>query len=305
MKRKFKLPLLIGAALILGLAGSELLCRSTLFRDLAGRIAGRGRLVTITNGHGIYETDLGGDEEVSAADLIAPLNLDRASANEVVDWARVDREVALLKAQFVDEKAFQRAVQTSGFSVPSLRNKVAIQLRARDWLEKQIAPRAIVTEPECRQFYDAHRDLFLQPVRFRASHIFLAAHAETPPEVVEEKEAAIAALSERLTKGESFSQLAAEASEDEATKSRSGDLGYFSESRMPPEFIAEIRKLRVGETSKPFRSHLGFHIAQVTEIKDPRFLSFEEARPEISIAMRNDRRAASIGQIAKDISASN
>lgn len=305
MKGKFKLPLLVAAALITGLAGSELLCRSTLFRDLAGRIAGRGRLVTITNGPGIYETDLGGDEEVSAADLIAALNLDCAAANEVVDWARVDREVALLKAQFADEKAFQRAFQTSSFSVASLREKVAAQLRARDWLEKQIGPATAVTEPECRQFYDAHRDLFLQPVRFRASHIFLAAHAETPPEVGEEKENAIAALSERLAQGESFLQLAAEASEDEATKSRGGDLGYFSESRMPPEFLTSIRKLRVGEISKPFRSLLGFHIAQVTEMKDSRLVSFEEARPEISIAIGNERRAASLRQIAREISASN
>jgi parvulin-like peptidyl-prolyl isomerase len=302
MKGKFKLPLLIAAALITGLAGSELLCRSMLFRDLAGRIAGRGHLVAITNGHGIYETDLGGDDEVSAADLIAAKNLDRAWANELVDWARVDREVALLKAQFSDEKAFQRALQASGFSIPSLWNRVATQLRAQDWLEKQIAPRVIVTEPECRQFYDAHRDLFLQPVRFRASHIFLAAHAETPPEVVEEKEAAIAALAERLAKAESFSQLAAEASEDEATKSRGGDLGYFSESRLPPEFIAEIRKLRVGETSKPFRSHLGFHIVQVIDIKESRLLAFDEARAEILVSLANEARAAQVAQLAQTLS---
>jgi parvulin-like peptidyl-prolyl isomerase len=302
MKGKRKLPLLIAAALLTGLVGSELLCRAASFHNLAGRLAGRGHLVAMANGKGIYETDLGGAEDVIASDLIITENLHRAAANEMVDWARVDGEVALLKAQFGDEKAFQRALRANGFSISSLREKIAIQLRGTKWLEKRIAPATAVTEQECRQFYDAHQDLFTQPVRFRASHLFLAAHAETPLEVVEEKEIAIAALAARLSQGESFSKLAVEASEDEATKGRGGDLGFFSEMRMPPEFMAEIQRLRVGEISKPFRSHLGFHIAQVTDIKAARLLTFEEVRPEISVAMENGHRAAQVDPLVRNLS---
>jgi parvulin-like peptidyl-prolyl isomerase len=138
-------------------------------------------------------------------------------------------------------------------------------------------------------------------VRYRASHLFLASHAETPPDAVEGKEKAIAALEARLKKGERLSALA-ELSEDEATKRRGGDLGYFSETRTPAQFLAEIKKLRVGETSKPFRSHLGFHIAQLTEIKPARVLSLEEARGEIMTALANQRRATSVARIAHEIS---
>jgi parvulin-like peptidyl-prolyl isomerase len=71
---------------------------------------------------------------------------------------------------------------------------------------------------------------------------------------------------------------------------------------MAPEFIAEIRKLPVGRVSKPFRTPLGFHIAQVTEIKAARLLSFEEARPEISISIANERRAAQADRLALELS---
>jgi parvulin-like peptidyl-prolyl isomerase len=111
-------------------------------------------------------------------------------------------------------------------------------------------------------------------------------------------------LATRLSQGEPLSQLAAETSEDEASKPRGGDLGYFAESRTPPEFIAEIKKLRPGEMSKPFRSPLGFHIAQLTDTKETRLLTFDEARPEILIALANDRRADSIRQITQDLSRS-
>ena len=302
MRRKLFWTGWVLLALLAGLGASELLCRSVASRDLAGRLAGRGHLVTVVNGKGIYETDLGGDEETTASELIVAENLRRAAAQETVDPARVEQELVLIKVQFRSDRAFEDAMRANGFSMSSLRERIAADLRRRQWLEKQLAPAAAVTEQECRQFYEAHQDRFMQPVRFRVSHLLLAAHAETPPEVVEEKELAIAALAERLGKGEAFSQLAAEASEDESSKSRGGDLGFFSEFRMAPDFIAEIQKLRVGQVSKPFRTHLGFHIAQVTDIKAARLLSFEEARSEISLALANECRAFQAQQIAANLS---
>ena len=305
MRARLLMAGLVALAVLAGLAGSELLCRSVAFRDLAGRLAGRGSLVTVVNGKGIYETDLGGDEETTASDLIVAENLRRAAGQEIIDAARVDVELILIKVQFAHEGAFEDALRANGFSILSLREKITAEMRGRQWLEKQIRPAtAAVTEQESRQFYDTHRDLFTQPLRFRATHLFLAAPAETPPDIVEEKELAIAALAERLAKGEAFPQLAAEASEDEATKLRGGDLGFFSESRMAPEFMAEIRKLRVGQVSKPFRTPQGFHIAQVTDVKAARLLIFEEARPDISVAIADERRALQAHQIAASLSAS-
>jgi parvulin-like peptidyl-prolyl isomerase len=301
VNRTVSLLVLTAIAIVAGLAASALLCRSAAFRDLAGRLAGRGHLLAITDGKGVYKSDLDAEEEVLASDLVAAQNLRSASANEQVEPARIDREMALLQAQFGEEKSFREAYQASGLSISSLREKVAVQLRAIDWLEKQIAPSLGIAEEKCRQFYNSHPELFTQPVRFRASHLFLAAHAETPPEVVEEKELSIAALATRL-ENEPLSGLATEASEDEATKKRGGDLAFFSERGIPPEFAAELQKLGVGETSKPFRSHLGFHIAQLTDTKPSRLLTFEEVRPEISLALANDRRAAIASNLAETLS---
>jgi parvulin-like peptidyl-prolyl isomerase len=300
---RLHLLFLILAALVLGLAVGELLYRSAAVRDLAGRLTGRGRLVALANEKGIYETDLGGDSGVSVEELVLAENLKRSAANEAVEPAAIDREIALIEAQFGDLKAFQKALAGDGLSLSALRQKVADHLRGLAWMEKQIRPVSAVTEPECRRFYETHPDLFTQPVRFRASHLLLAAHAETPPEIVEEKELAIAVLSARLEKGEALTDLAAEASEDEATKARGGDLGFFADARMPPDFMIEINKLRPGETGKTFRSHLGFHLAQLTEVRNGRLLTFEEARPEISLALANERRADFAHQIAAKLSA--
>ena len=94
---------------------------------------------------------------------------------------KLDRELSLLRAQFGDEQAFLQQARSNGFSMPSLRERIADQLRSLQWLEKQVITTAkAATEKECRDFYEAHRTAFAQPVRFRASHLFLAAPADTP-----------------------------------------------------------------------------------------------------------------------------
>lgn len=298
MTKTLRLFGLIVAACGLGFVGSELLCRSPSFRDAVGRLAGRGHLLTITNGKGIYETDLVVEEEVTASDLVVRENLRRVASKELIDPARIDREISLFKAEFGQDKTFARALASSGLSLSSLRERISEQLRGLDWLEKQIGSETTTSEQAGRSFYETHPGLFTQPVRFRASHLFLAAPAETPPEMVEEKAKAIEALALRVSRGETFSQLISETSEDEATKSRGGDLGYFSETRMAPEFFAEVKKLRLGETSKPFRSHLGFHIVRLDEMKPARRLSSDEARAEILAALANEQRALRANQIA-------
>ena len=290
-------------ALLLGAAAGELLCHWPAFRDLAGRTTGRGGLVRIVNGKGIYDADLGGDEERTIADAALAENLRRSAAGGKVDPSRVEEPFVVLQDQFADQKKFEQALRSAGLSDSALREKLEEQVRELDWLEKQIGTGNAVTEQECRTFYETHPEFFALPVRYRAAHIFLAAHSETPAEVVEEKEKAIGALAERLQQGEPLPQLAAEASEDEATKGRGGDLGYFSETRIPAEFVAELKKLKVGQVSAPFRSRLGFHIVQLTEIKPERVLSFEEARSEIAAVIANDRRASRVDRIAGEISA--
>lgn len=302
MMGKLRFCILIAVVCGAGAICSELLCRWIVFRDAAGRLSGRGRLIALANGAGLYEKDLEGEEVSTPSEIIATENLRRRARSEPSDTTKVEQEVSLLRAQFGSEKLWTRTLRLRGLSLSSLRERIADQLRSLEWLEKRIAEKTTATEQECRNFYEAHREDFAQPVRFRASHLFLAAPAETPPDVVEAKQKAIEALVLRLSHGESLAQLAAEASEDEATKARGGDLGFFSTARMPPEFFAEVEKLRVGQTSKPFRSHLGFHIVQVTEIKAARLPGFEETRREIVFALANARRALIAGELTDTLS---
>jgi parvulin-like peptidyl-prolyl isomerase len=301
---------LISLALVAGIGTGEIVCRSRICRDAIGGRLGRGKLIALINGHGIYEIETKAEAaadsylagpEVGATS--AKVVLQRLIANEIlrqvsdrieVSETELQREVDLLRDQIQDEKSWTKRMADSGISMPALRQRIQENLAGRSLIEQEITNLPGPSEDSLRNYYREHVAEFSQPVRLRASHIFLAAPPAASPEIVQAKQKLIESLALRLRGGEEFEALVWEESEDEASKRRAGDLGYFSQWRVPPDFFEMVSKLRIGETSKPFRSTLGFHLVRVTEIRPARQITFEEARNEIALSLTNQNRRKAI-----------
>jgi peptidyl-prolyl cis-trans isomerase SurA len=72
-------------------------------------------------------------------------------------------------------------------------------------------------------------------------------------------------LYDRLQKGGDFGKLAKEFSDDPGSKNSGGDLGWQPPGVFAPEFQLRIDQLKPGETSTPFHTQFGWHIARVLE----------------------------------------
>jgi peptidyl-prolyl cis-trans isomerase C len=319
MRRVAAVWISIAISAVAGICCGQFVTRSVILRDQLGTICGRGHVLALVHGHAIYQADVdrtlneahylaGADhpeetnvERQSAlTDLIANVAL-RSRAGERVPQAEVKRELGLLRSQFRDDKTWGEALHESGLLTPLLWRTLRNDLRFRQWISKQIGNESDITEDECRRFYDSHPENFFVPERLRVSHLFLAAPPETPPENVEAKRSAIEALSVRLADGEDFARLAAENSEDEATKLRGGDLGYLSATRMPPDFVAAAVELRPGEISRPIRTRLGFHILRLIDVQPAWRKTFDEARNDIAIELANQKCAAAVQKLIVDL----
>jgi len=75
----------------------------------------------------------------------------------------------------------------------------------------------------------------------------------------------MAQLRERILKGEKFSMLAALYSEDPASATQGGELGFFNRGEMVSEFEAAAYALKPGEVSPIVETKFGFHIIQLIE----------------------------------------
>jgi PPIC-type PPIASE domain len=308
-----KLAAAILVAVIAGIGSGLLACRSITFRDALGRVCGRGHLLALVQTRGIYKADVEraaaefrlkrGPDDLDSLDttsskkailseLIRTTTARCLATDERIAPSDVEHELDLLRSQFRDRRTWMAALSANGLSERSLRTMIKDDLRARKWIDRQIASQSEASPEERKHFYEQHLERFSLPVRIRVSHLFLAAPPETAPDIVDLKKEKIEALAKRIKAGESFSELVATESEDEASKTRGGDLGYFSAYRMPADFFKAATKVRPGEIGGPIRTALGFHLLQTADAQPFRPMTFAEANQEIGAVLEQGQRRA-------------
>ena len=122
-----------------------------------------------------------------------------------------------------------------------------------------------VTPAEVTEFFNSlpADSLPMMPERYELSEIVIQP-------VISEAErdrvrTELAALRERVIKGEKFSMLATLYSQDPGSASKGGELGFFSRGDMVGEFEAAAFALKPGEVSPIIETQYGFHIIQLIE----------------------------------------
>jgi parvulin-like peptidyl-prolyl isomerase len=115
------------------------------------------------------------------------------------------------------------------------------------------------------------------------------------------KQRTILDVAVRLGRGEDFGELAAAVSEDEASKTHGGDLGFFAASRMPKEFFEAAEQLLPNAPPRFLQSHLGFHALQVTDVHPARPLTLAEATSEISALIAAEKRRRVVAALESEL----
>ena len=96
-----------------------------------------------------------------------------------------------------------------------------------------------------------------------------ARHILIKPSIILSEDKAKNMLSEFLQQVKSgekdFAELAKEHSEDPGSAMKGGELGWASPDIYAPKFKEQLKNLKVGEFSQPFRSQFGWHVVQLQE----------------------------------------
>jgi foldase protein PrsA len=216
--------------------------------------------------------------------------LSQLASQQPVDESFVEEQLRILKSQF-PEGEWGNALAAAGISPADFVSRLREHERVLAWTEQRVRDQVRIEAPEVAAFYEANRSSFVSPVRRRARHIFFAAPNGSAAGLVDEKQRAAEAALNRLGQGEAFEAIATE-SEDEATRNRGGDLNFFSENRMLPEIWNPLAAEKVGGPAILIRSHLGFHIVQLTDERPLREMPLAEGAPEIMGAVENKKRLA-------------
>lgn len=202
----------------------------------------------------------------------------------------IDDQVNQLKATYgEDENTFNQILQMYfGVSTEKeLRENLSLEYKrnqaVNDYVESKI------TEDEIKKYYDENIT-----AQMKASHILISPNVSDNADSDEKKEADEQALKKakkvikELKNGKDFATLAKKYSDDDATKSKGGDLGYFSYGDMVEAFSEATKNLKVKEYTKtPVKTQYGYHIILKTGEKEKEKL--DDVKDEIKQKIREER----------------
>lgn len=134
----------------------------------------------------------------------------------------------------------------------------------------------------------------------RARHILLNAPRSMSADEREAVKAKAQGIADELKKDPSrFAEVAKAESQDSGSAASGGDLGFFSRGAMVPEFEQVAFTLQNGQVSDVVESEFGYHVIQVTDVKEPKVPSFESVREKIVNDLKDQQAQRKFAEVAE------
>jgi peptidyl-prolyl cis-trans isomerase SurA len=203
-----------------------------------------------------------------------------------VSSEQIDSSIEEIKKQNgIDDDQLREALRGQGMTMAAYRADLKKQLLRFRVLNIAVGSRVNISDEEVKSYYDRHLKDGTN-VQVRASHIFIAIPDGADAAAVREKEAQARKILERARGGEDFAKLARELSDDAATRSEGGDLGYFGKDMLPKPIEELVFSMKPGEIEGPVRADRGFHVIKLVDrkLKDPK--PFDEVKDDVRMQLR-------------------
>jgi peptidyl-prolyl cis-trans isomerase D len=156
-------------------------------------------------------------------------------------------------------------------------------------------------EQELRTAYAASIEEFTIPEEVRARHILFRLPPEPDEETITETSRTAQEILGKVRNGADFSALAEENSDDTATATSGGDLGWFRRGRMTPEFEEVVFSLEIDETSDIVQTPFGLHIIRLDGSRPEQVRPFEEVRGQLDQRIMLERSEEIADQRAEEL----
>lgn len=189
-------------------------------------------------------------------------------ASEAEIDAELARQAAARKSN-VDALYAQAA--RNGMPRNALRRQVGDQIVLQKVRQQVIQQQARVSDQEVDAAIERARQQGIQlpegeaVKEYRAQHILIKADQAL---VEAAAESTIRKLWQEARNGQDFALLARQYSQDPGSAQQGGDLGWFADGVMVPEFEAAVKNLKPGQLSQPVKSQFGWHIIKLNETRE-------------------------------------
>ena len=238
-----------------------------------------------------YYNKIKEDNITTLVDLIDHDLLDKEYKTTDDETESIDNQINQIKQYYGgdDEDSFNTIIKQY-FGVENekeLREKLSLEYKRKEAVEDYIEKH--LTNDEIKKYYDENITGDI-----KASHILVAVNVKSDAKDEEKTAASEKALKkankiiEKLNNGEKFEDMVKKYSDDKATSSSGGDLGFFNLSDMPEAFSNAVKDLKKNEyTKEPVETESGYHIILKTDEKAKKKL--KEVKSDIIEKLREEK----------------
>lgn len=204
-----------------------------------------------------------------------------------VSRAQLDKRLQAVHEKFPTQEALQKALGTE--TLEAFESAIERTLLAKKAEQVAVTEKVSFSEAETKDFYQKNAFMYQLPKRYRVSHVLVKVDPSLVGKERDKLFEKARELTERAKSGEDFYNLAYYNS-DEDTKFVGGDIGYFNTGQTVKEFEDAIRGLEPGDIVGPVETLTGFHVIKLTDVQEPRLMSYDEVKDKIRQTVEKNRR---------------
>ncbi len=177
----------------------------------------------------------------------------------------------LTREQFIE------TLSQDGISVPTMRKQLRDEIMVQRVQQARVNFRIQITEQEIDNFLSSEEGKFWLSPEYELGHILLSFSSNGRDEDLTNTQAKADAIYEQLSQGRDFRSLAIAHSGGQKAL-QGGDLGWRRGVELPEIFARELKDMKAGDLSKPFKSGAGFHILKVYNRKGAEETVIEQSK---------------------------
>jgi parvulin-like peptidyl-prolyl isomerase len=218
----------------------------------------------------------------------ALMNATQGRFNQVPAEKQAEFRKQVLEQLIAKELVFGDAQKTGVLNSKDFKDEfVQVQERVKKELaiqvwQKQQLDKVEVSDKELKNYYDKNKDEFNEKETVHARHIL----------VKTEEEAKNIVKSLKSLKGEALKAKFIEEAKAKSTGPsgpKGGDLGYFAQGQMVPEFNDKVFGMKVGTVSEPVKTQFGYHVIYLEDKKAKKTLAFTEVKSFIEQRLKMEK----------------
>ena len=229
-----------------------------------------------------------GDDVITTADYKAEFTTLPPAYRDIARFRKGQFLESLINKHLLLQEAERRRLQNSDV-VKRLLRRAEEEIMIQELINKEVSDNAEPIDSEIEKYYQENQGDYIEPARIRASHILV------------DSEVIVVKILDDLKRSGDFVELAREYSLDIPTKDKGGDLGYFTEGTLLPDFEEACGKLGVGEVSGAVKTDLGYHVIKILDKKEAKQKTLEEARDDIKSKLLLDKQVLLYGKLLQKL----